>query len=99
VTNAAVVTNGPATVATGDLGTCATAATDGVNPTGCSLPGTPVAVNANVINTNSFTNTINSVTPTTHDDGQPADLCKVAGFRNGGQSIRHGARAGWPRGL
>ncbi len=65
VTNAAVVTNGPATVATGDLGTCATAATDGVNPTGCSLPGTPVAVNANVINTNSFTNTINSVTPTT----------------------------------
>ena len=65
VTTAAVVTNGPATVATGDLGTCATAATDGVNPTGCSLPGTPVAVNANVINTNSFTNTINSVTPTT----------------------------------
>ncbi|WP_310531808.1 autotransporter outer membrane beta-barrel domain-containing protein [Novosphingobium sp.] len=65
VTTAAVITNGPATVATGDLGTCATAATDGVNPTGCSLPGTPVAVNANVINTNTFTNTINSVTPTT----------------------------------
>lgn len=65
VTTAAVVTNGPATVATGDLGTCATAATDGVNPTGCSLPGTPVVVNANVINTNTFTNTINSVTPTT----------------------------------
>lgn len=65
VTTATVVTNGPATVATGDLGTCATAATDGVNPTGCSLPGTPVAVGANVINTNTFTNTINSVTPTT----------------------------------
>jgi hypothetical protein len=65
VTTAAVVTNGPATVATGDLGTCVTAATTGVNPTGCSLPGTPVTVNTNVINTNTFTNTINSVTPTT----------------------------------
>ena len=65
VTNAAVVTNGPATVATGDLGTCATAAANGINPTGCSLPGTPVTVNTNVINTNTFTNTINSVTPTT----------------------------------
>jgi hypothetical protein len=64
-TTAAVVTNGPATVATGDLGTCATAAANGVNPTGCSLPGTPVTVNTNVINTNTFTNTINSVTPTT----------------------------------
>jgi uncharacterized membrane protein len=65
VTTAAVTTNGPATVATGDLGTCATAAANEVNPTGCSLPGTAVAVNANVINTNTFTNTINSVTPTT----------------------------------
>ncbi|MBK9433370.1 MAG: autotransporter domain-containing protein [Sphingomonadales bacterium] len=65
VTTADVITNGPATVATGDLGTCATAATAGVNPTGCSLPGTAVTVNANVINTNTFTNTINSVTPTT----------------------------------
>lgn len=65
VTTAVVTTNGPATVATGDLGTCATAATNGVNPTGCSLPGTPVTVNTNVINTNTFTNTINSVTPTT----------------------------------
>jgi hypothetical protein len=65
VTTATVVTNGPATVATGNLGTCATAATNGVNPTGCSLPGTPVTVGANVINTNTFTNTINSVTPTT----------------------------------
>ncbi|UVO53568.1 autotransporter domain-containing protein [Sphingomonas sp. SUN039] len=65
VTTAAVVTNGPATVATGDLGICARAASDGINPTGCSLPGTPVTVNANVINTNTFTNTINSVTPTT----------------------------------
>ena len=65
VTTADVITNGPATVATGDLGTCATAATAGVNPTGCSLPGTAVTVNANVINTNTFTNTINSVPPTT----------------------------------
>jgi uncharacterized membrane protein len=65
VTTAAVVTNGPATVATGDLGTCATAATNGVNPTGCSLSGTPVSVDTNVINTTTFTNTINSVTPTT----------------------------------
>lgn len=65
VTTATVITNGPATVATGDLGVCAMAATDGVNPTGCSLPGTAVSVNANVINTNTFTNTINSVTPTT----------------------------------
>lgn len=65
ITTANVITNGPATVATGNLGTCATAATNGVNPTGCSLPGTPVAVNANVINTNTFTNTITSVTPTT----------------------------------
>jgi hypothetical protein len=65
VTTATVVTNGPATVATGDLGVCAIAASDGVNPTGCSLPGTAVSVNANVVNTNTFTNTINSVTPTT----------------------------------
>lgn len=65
VTSATVVTNGPATVATGNLGTCATAAANGVNPAGCSLPGTPVTVGANVINTNTFTNTINSVTPTT----------------------------------
>ncbi len=62
---ATVTTNGPATVATGNLGTCATAAANGVNPTGCSLPGTPVAVSAGVVNTNVFTNTINAVTPTT----------------------------------
>jgi Autotransporter beta-domain len=65
ITTANVISNGPTTVATGNLGTCATAAANGVNPTGCSLPGTPVAVNANVINTNTFTNTINAVTPTT----------------------------------
>ncbi len=65
VTTATVITNGPATVATGNLGTCATAARDGVNPMGCSLPGTPATVGTNVINTNTFTNTINSVTPTT----------------------------------
>jgi uncharacterized protein with beta-barrel porin domain len=65
VTTATVTTNGPATVATGDLGICTTAAANNVNPIGCSLPGTPVVVDANVINTNTFTNTINSVTPTT----------------------------------
>lgn len=64
-TTAVVNTAGPATVATGNLGTCATAAINGVNPTGCSLPGTPVTVNAGVTGINTFTNTINSVTPTT----------------------------------
>jgi uncharacterized protein with beta-barrel porin domain len=64
-TTAAVVTNGPATVATGDLGTCATPAANNTNPTGCSLPGTPVTVDAGILNSNVFTNTLNSVTPTT----------------------------------
>jgi hypothetical protein len=56
---------GPATVATGNLGTCATAAANNTNPTGCSLAGTPVTVDAGILNSNVFTNTINSVTPTT----------------------------------
>jgi hypothetical protein len=65
-TNTATVnTFGPATVATGNLGTCATAAANNTNPTGCSLPGTPVTVDAGILNSNVFTNTINSVTPTT----------------------------------
>lgn len=62
---ATVNTFGPAVVATGDLGTCATAAANNTNPTGCSLPGTPVTVDAGILNSNVFTNTINSVTPTT----------------------------------
>ncbi|MBK8376079.1 MAG: hypothetical protein IPL18_15035 [Sphingomonadales bacterium] len=43
---ATVNTFGPATVATGDLGTCATPAANNTNPTGCSLAGTPVTVDA-----------------------------------------------------
>ena len=62
---ATVNTFGPATVATGDLGTCATAAANNTNPTGCSLAGTPVTVDAGILNSNVFTNTINTVTPTT----------------------------------
>ncbi len=62
---ATVNTLGPATVATGDLGTCATAATNNTNPTGCSLPGTLVAVDSGILNTNVFTSTLNTVTPTT----------------------------------
>jgi hypothetical protein len=62
---ATVNTFGPATVATGNLGTCATAAANNTNPTGCSLAGTPVTVDAGILNSNVFTNTINSVTPTT----------------------------------
>jgi hypothetical protein len=64
-TTASVNTFGPATVATGNLGTCATAAANNVAPTGCSLPGTPTTVDAGILNTNVFTNTINTVTPTT----------------------------------
>lgn len=62
---ATVNTFGPATVATGNLGTCATPAANNTNPTGCSLPGTPVTVDAGILNSNVFTNTLNSVTPTT----------------------------------
>jgi probable HAF family extracellular repeat protein len=62
---ATVNTFGPATVATGNLGTCATPAANNTNPTGCSLPGTLVSIDAGILNSNVFTNTINSVTPTT----------------------------------
>jgi probable HAF family extracellular repeat protein len=65
VTTATINTRGPATVITGDLGTCATAAIAGAAPTGCSLPGTPVVVSAGLLNSNIYTNTINTVTPTT----------------------------------
>lgn len=64
-TTATVNTFGPAVVATGNLGTCATPAANNTNPTGCSLPGTPVTVDTGILNSNVFTNTINSVTPTT----------------------------------
>jgi len=64
-TTASINTFGPATVLTGDRGTCATAASNGQEPTGCSLPGTPTSVDVGVLNTNIYTNTINSVTPTT----------------------------------
>lgn len=65
ITKARVITSGPATVATGNLGVCATAAIDNQNPTGCSLTGTIINVENGAINTNEFTNTINSITPTT----------------------------------
>ncbi len=66
ITNTATVnTFGPATVATGDLGVCATAASNNQNPTGCSLTGTLVNVDNGVLNSNVFTNTINTITPTT----------------------------------
>ncbi|HTU11952.1 MAG TPA: autotransporter domain-containing protein [Allosphingosinicella sp.] len=64
-TTASINTFGPATVVTGDRGICATAASNGQEPTGCSLPGTPTAVDVGVLNTNIYTNTINSITPTT----------------------------------
>jgi probable HAF family extracellular repeat protein len=62
---ASVNTFGPATVATGNFGTCATPAANNVNPTGCSLPGTPTMVDAGILNSNVFTNTLNTVTPQT----------------------------------
>lgn len=64
-TSASITNAGPATVATGDLGVCATPAGNGVLPTGCSLAGTPVAVPAGETNTNLYTNVLENVTPTT----------------------------------
>lgn len=64
-TTAAVNTLGPATVQTGDLGICATAATNGQGPTGCSLPGTATAVSPGILNSNIYSNSIQSITPTT----------------------------------
>ena len=64
-TTASIDTYGPATVVTGDLGVCTTAATGSTLPTGCSLPGTAVSVDTGVLNTNIYTNTIESITPTT----------------------------------
>ncbi len=62
---ATITTGGPATVATGDRGLCATPASDGVEPTGCSLAGTPVQVPGGESNVNVYTNTINSLQRTT----------------------------------
>lgn len=64
-TTAVIDTFGPATVITGDLGVCATAATNTALPTGCSLPGTAVKIDSGVLNTNIYTNTTESITPTT----------------------------------
>jgi len=65
VTHATVNRLGPATVITGDRGTCQTPAANGQDPTGCSLPGTPVAVSEGVLNSNVYTNSINTIVPTT----------------------------------
>lgn len=65
VTTTTVNASGPTTVITGDRGICATAAAANTNPTGCSLAGTPVAVPDGILNSNIFTNTIQSITPTT----------------------------------
>ncbi len=62
---ATINTFGPATVITGDLGVCATGVVGSSAPTGCSLPGTPVAVDSGILNSNVYTQTNNIVTPTT----------------------------------
>ena len=62
---ATINTFGPANVITGDLGVCATGVVGSTAPTGCSLPGTPVAVNSGILNSNVYTQTNNTVTPTT----------------------------------
>jgi probable HAF family extracellular repeat protein len=62
---ATINTFGPATVITGDLGVCATGVVGSSAPTGCSLPGTPVTVDAGILNSNVYTQTNNSVIPTT----------------------------------
>lgn len=56
---------GPATIVTGDLGICATGVVGSTAPTGCSLPGTIVNVDPGVLNSNIYTTTTNSFTPTT----------------------------------
>ena len=62
---ATINTFGPANVITGDLGVCATGVVGSTAPTGCSLPGTPVAVDSGILNSNVYTQTNNTVTPTT----------------------------------
>ncbi|WP_373472325.1 autotransporter domain-containing protein [Sphingorhabdus lacus] len=62
---ATINTFGPATVITGDLGVCASGVVGSSAPTGCSLPGTPVTVDSGILNSNVYTQTNNTVTPTT----------------------------------
>lgn len=62
---ATINTFGPANVITGDLGVCATGVVGSSAPTGCSLPGTPVTVDSGILNSNVYTQTNNTVTPTT----------------------------------
>ena len=62
---ATINTFGPATVITGDLGVCATGVVGSSAPTGCSLPGTPVTVDSGILNSNVYTQTNNTVTPST----------------------------------
>lgn len=79
---ASVTTSGPASVATGDLGTCTTPAQNGIAPTGCSLAGTPVAVGAGDSLINSYTSTINTLQRTivTSVDQQQTSNYLVAGI-------------------
>lgn len=65
VSTATINTFGPATVTTGDLGVCATGVVGSTAPTGCSLPGTPVNVDPGILNSNIYTTTAETVTPTT----------------------------------
>lgn len=65
ISTATINTFGPATVITGDLGTCATGVVGSTAPSGCSLAGTAVAVDPGILNSNVYTQTNNTVTPTT----------------------------------
>jgi uncharacterized membrane protein len=66
ITNTATVnTLGPSAVFTGDLGVCASPAAGNTPPTGCSLSGTAVTIEPGILNSNIYTNRIESVTPTT----------------------------------
>jgi hypothetical protein len=65
VSTATINSFGPATVITGDLGICATGVVGSTAPTGCSQAGTPVTVDPGILNSNIYTTTQESVTPTT----------------------------------
>ena len=64
VSTTTINTNGPATVITGDLGTCTTGVVGTTAPGGCTLPGTSTAVDPGVLNSNIYTATTNSVSST-----------------------------------
>jgi len=55
-------TNGPATVATGDLGICTDPGNGTTGPSGCSLPGTLVAISETEINDNTHTASFQRIT-------------------------------------